>query len=118
MKKNTIYCLSFLVALVIAMTSCKTLKTSYSTPKTSYTNALPADASMIIALDVKSILKKAELTEGKNTDLKQKAINLLRGKISPAVLETIEKAIQKPEESGINIASPLYIAFTKIKLER
>jgi hypothetical protein len=119
MKKNTIYCLSLLLVLVIAITSCKTLKTSYNTPKASYTNALPADALMIVSLDVKSILKKAELTEGKNTDLKQKAINLLKEKINhPTLPAIVEKVIQKPEESGINIAAPLYVAFTGATKEK
>ncbi|KAA6321964.1 hypothetical protein EZS27_028444 [termite gut metagenome] len=115
MKKNMVYCLSLLVALIIVIASCKTLKTIYKTPKTTYTDALPADASMILSFDVKSILKKAELSEGKNTDLKRKAIDFLKARMSsPASFAFIEKVIQKPEESGINIAAPFYIAFTEI----
>ncbi|KAA6343500.1 hypothetical protein EZS27_008825 [termite gut metagenome] len=114
MKKNMIYCFSLLLALVIAIASCRTLKTIYQTPKTTYTDALPTDVSMILSFDVKSILKKAELSEGKNTDLKQKAIDFLKARMSPASFAGIEKVIQKPKESGIDIAAPFYIAFTEI----
>ncbi|KAA6306856.1 hypothetical protein EZS27_041481, partial [termite gut metagenome] len=111
MEKKTIYCrFSLLMILVILfIVSCN---------EKTYTNVIPADAALVLSFDLKSIMDKGGLNDGENVELKQKLVDALTlgGELNAESSELFKRIIKNPAESGIDIASPMYI-FSQKKTE-
>lgn len=101
MVKKMISRFSVLVVLITLFTACS--KTS------EYTTAIPADASAVAAINLKTLLKNAGANDKENEAGKQKLINMLKSGMNAATFQQVEKIIKDPNESGIDIESPFYI---------
>ena len=100
MVKKMISRLSVLAVLIVFMASCS--------KQADYTNAIPADASAVASINLKSLIDKSGLKDKENEAAKQKIIEALKGGINAASFQQIEKVINNPKESGIDIEAPIY----------
>lgn len=101
MAKKMISRLSVLVVLMVSLAACS--------DKSEYTNAIPADASVVVSIDFKSLASKAGLNDKEGTEVTQKALDALKSEMNAATFQQIEKVIKNPKESGIDIDSPVYL---------
>ena len=101
MAKKTISRLSVLAVLIVFLAACS--KTS------EYTNVIPADASVVASIHLKSLASKAGLDDKENEAAKQKVLEVLKSEMNAATFQQLEKVIKNPNESGIDVESPFYI---------
>lgn len=101
MAKKMISRLSVLTVLIVFLTACS--KTS------EYTNVIPADASVVASINLKSLASKAGLNDKENETAKQKVLEALKSGMNAATFQQLEKAMKNPSESGIDIESPFYV---------
>lgn len=81
-------------------------------PKTEYTHALPKDASMVVALDVQTIVQKSGL-EGKGSEkISSKLTDLLKGGLEGEAALMAQKIVNKPSESGLDFGEKVYLFAT------
>ncbi|WP_420186541.1 DUF4836 family protein [Bacteroides pyogenes] len=102
MKKKMIAKFSALAILTLFFTAC-------SNKKAEYTNAIPADASFVVSIDLKSLIDKTEIDSKENESVIQKIVESLKSGLDASAFQHMEKIIKNPQESGINIKSPVYI---------
>lgn len=88
MAKKTISRLSVLAVLIVFLAACS--KTS------EYTNVIPADASVVASINLKSLASKAGLDDKENEAAKQKVLEALKSGMN-AYIPTTGKGY---EESG------------------
>lgn len=100
MAKKMISQLSVLVVLIVFMAACS--KTS------EYTNVIPADASVVASINLKSLASKAGLNDKENEAAKQKVLEALKSGMNAATFQQLEKVMKNPGESGIDVESPFY----------
>ena len=100
MVKKLISRLSVLAVLIVFWTACS--KTS------EYTNAIPADASAVASINLKSLADKAGLNDKENEAAKQKVLEALKSGMNAATFQQLEKVMKNPIESGIDVESPFY----------
>lgn len=93
--------LSVLTVLIVFLTACS--KTS------EYTNVIPADASVVASINLKSLASKAGLNDKENETAKQKVLEALKSGMNAATFQQLEKVMKNPSESGIDIESPFYV---------
>ncbi|KAA6339246.1 hypothetical protein EZS27_012810 [termite gut metagenome] len=104
MTKKVIYRRLLLVVFAAAiMASCKD-KSSVS-----YTNVIPADASIVVSFHLKAIWDKVGLNEKENGDVKRKLTGILKEGIRKESFDLLEKIVENPTESGIDMEAPFYI---------
>lgn len=103
-KTNLFLSLSMLVTLVIVMASC-------SNKGAGYTNVIPADASVVMSFDVKSLSQKC----GVKDDTKQKMIEAFKNGVDAETFSQVEKIMNDPNESGISVNDKLYFFCTTDK---
>lgn len=101
MVKKMISRLSVLVVLIVFMAACS--------KKSEYTNVIPADASAVASIDLKSLAEKAGLNDKENAAMKQKMMDALKNGMNAATFQQFEKVINNPTESGIDVKSLVYI---------
>ena len=101
MAKKMISRLSVLTVLIVFLTACS--KTS------EYTNVIPADASVVASINLKSLASKAGLNDKENETAKQKVLEALKSGMNAATFQQLEKVMKNPGESGIDVASPFYV---------
>lgn len=101
MAKKTISRLSVLVVLIVFLAACS--KTS------EYTNVIPADASAVASINLKSLASKAGLDDKENEAAKQKVLEALKSGMNAATFQQLEKVMKNPGESGIDVESPFYV---------
>ncbi len=101
MAKKMISRLSVLTVLIVFLTACS--KTS------EYTNVIPADASVVASINLKSLASKAGLNDKENETAKQKVLEALKSGMNAATFQQLEKVMKNPSESGIDIESPFYV---------
>lgn len=101
MAKKMISRLSVLTVLIVFLTACS--KTS------EYTNVIPADASVVASINLKSLASKAGLNDKENETAKQKVLETLKSGMNAATFQQLEKVMKNPSESGIDIESPFYV---------
>lgn len=101
MAKKMISRLSVLTVLIVFLTACS--KTS------EYTNVIPADASVVASINLKSLASKAGLNDKENETAKQKVLEALKSGMNAATFQQSEKVMKNPSESGIDIESPFYV---------
>lgn len=102
MVKKMISRLSAL-ALIVIMAACS--------KQAEYTNVIPADASAIASINLKSLADKSGLKDKENEAAKQKMIEALKSGTTAATFQQLEKVLNNPKESGIDVDAPVY-AFT------
>ena len=100
MAKKTISRLSVLAVLIVFLAACS--KTS------EYTNVIPADASVVASINLKSLASKAGLDDKENEAAKQKVLEALKSGMNAATFQQLEKVMKNPGESGIDVESPFY----------
>lgn len=100
MKKGIIKKLSILMMGVVVMTSCADKVKIYE-----YTNAIPADASLVIELKVQSLLDKS----GAGDEQKKYVADFFKNALSDSSFSQVENILKDGSESGISIKSPVYI---------
>lgn len=101
MAKKMISRLSVLTVLIVFLTACS--KTSECT------NVIPADASVVASINLKSLASKAGLNDKENETAKQKVLEALKSGMNAATFQQLEKVMKNPSESGIDIESPFYV---------
>lgn len=102
MVKKMISRLSVL-ALIVIMAACS--------KQAEYTNVIPADASAIASINLKSLADKSGLKDKENEAAKQKMIEALKSGTTAATFQQLEKVLNNPKETGIDVDAPVY-AFT------
>ena len=95
MVKKMISRLSVLVVLIVFWTACS--KTS------EYTNAIPADASAVASINLKSLADKAGLNDKENEAAKQKVLEALKSGMNAATFQQLEKVMKNPRVSILRI---------------
>ena len=101
MAKKMISRLSVLAVLIVFLAACS--KTS------EYTNVIPADASVVASINLKSLASKAGLDDKENEAAKQKILEALKSGMNAATFQQLEKIMKNPSESGIDVESPVYV---------
>lgn len=100
MNLKTRFLLSALIVLTVFMASCS--------KKAEYVNVIPADASAVISINLKSLVEKSGLTGEDNEAMKQKMLDALKNEMTAASFQHLEKILKNPVETGIDIQSPVY----------
>ncbi len=70
---------------------------------------IPADASVVASINLKSLASKAGLNDKENETAKQKVLEALKSGMNAATFQQLEKVMKNPSESGIDIESPFYV---------
>jgi hypothetical protein len=96
MKKSLISRLFALAAMVI-MASC-----TEKSPE--YTNVIPADASAVVGIHIRSLIDKS----GINDDDKQALIDAMKSELSAATFQQLENILKDASASGLSLKDPVY----------
>ena len=70
---------------------------------------IPADASAVASINLKSLASKAGLDDKENEAAKQKVLEALKSGMNAATFQQLEKVMKNPGESGIDVESPFYV---------
>lgn len=97
-KRNLIYRISMLVVIMTMVASCKK-------ESSEYINAIPADVSALVGINIQSLVDKS----GVNDSDKQKLIDAIKGEFDAATFQHVEKIIKDGSESGLSVKDPVYI---------
>ena len=89
-----------LVAIVLAASCSSPVK---------YTNAIPAESTEIVSIDLQSLAVKAGVNDPQNAETLQKLSQTLTSGVSADAQKALETILKKPSESGIDFAQPVYI---------
>ena len=101
MAKKMISRLSVLTVLIVFLAACsKTVE---------YTNIIPADATVVTSINLKSLTSKAGLNDKENEAAKQKVLEALKSGMNAATFQQLEKVMNNPSESGIDVEAPVYV---------
>lgn len=103
MKKNlTLHVLSVLT-LIVSLSACSKIE------KTEYTHVIPANATEVVAFNLKDLVAKAGLNDAGNEAARQKLLGLLMESSSPALTAEVESILKDPAETGIDWNAPLFL---------
>ena len=102
MMKNLIKA-GFLAAL-LAFSACS--------PKTEYTNALPKNASMVVAMELDEMAEKAGLNGSSGEKAVEKLESLIKGGLQGEAAKLAERIIGQPSESGLSFDDKVYLFTT------
>lgn len=100
MVQKLISKLSVLLVLLTFVAACS--------DKTAYTDVIPADAAMVISIDLQSLALKAGLNDPVQEAMKQRLMSALKDGTTASTFEQLEKVINNPLQSGIDLLSPIY----------
>ena len=81
-------------------------------PKTEYTNALPKNASMVVAMELDEMADKAGLNGSSGGKAIDKLKSLIKGGLQGEAAQLAERIIEKPSESGISFEDKVYLFAT------
>ena len=76
MAKKTISRLSVLAVLIVFLAACS--------KQTEYTNVIPADATAVASIDLKSLANKAGMNDKENEAAKQKLLEAMKSGMNAA----------------------------------
>ena len=93
------HCFFLLSVLFLSLTSCS--------KDDAYKNALPADAFSVCSFDIKSMAKKAGVTNSKDGELQKRLTEMLSD--SEEAEAYYKELIQNPSKSGVDLTSPAYL---------
>lgn len=99
-KKNLIHSLAALLLVVLSVSSCS--------KKDEYTNVIPADAGVVVSINVNSMIEKSGLDGKSKEAMVQKFLDRLKPEVSGASFQQIEKMVKNPEESGLSVRDKIY----------
>lgn len=103
MKRSNLFSvLSALVMLVMFLASCS--------KKVDYVGVIPANAPLVVSLDLKSLAEKSGLND--NESAKTKLTDALKSGLNAEALQYMEKVMKDPSESGISLSDKVYIFTT------
>ena len=105
MKKSMSLRLALMAVLMVFVSACS--------KKSEYTNVIPANASTVASIHVKSLAEKAGLNDKENKEVQQKLIESLKSGTNAATFQQIEMIIKDPKKSGIDITEPIYVFSTE-----
>ena len=88
-----------LSVLFLSLTSCS--------KDDAYKNALPADAFSVCSFDLKSMAKKAGVTNSKDGELQKRLTEMLSD--SEEAEAYYKELIQNPSKSGVDLKSPVFL---------
>lgn len=100
MAKKMISRLSVLAVLIVFLAACS--------KQTEYTNVIPADATAVASIDLKSLANKAGMNDKENEAAKQKLLEAEK-RDECATFQQLEKVINNPGASGLDPEAPIYI---------
>ena len=80
MKKNLFLHLSVLAVLIVFVSAC-------SSKKTEYTNVIPADASQVVELNMKSLSDKAGMKDKETKEALQKLTDAMKSGMNAATFQ-------------------------------
>ena len=101
MVKKMISQLSALAVLIVFLTACS--------KQSEYTNVIPADATAVASIDLKSLANKAGMNDKENEAAKQKLLEAMKSGMNAATFQQLEKVINNPGASGLDPEAPIYI---------
>ena len=101
MAKKMISRLSVLAVLIVFLAACS--------KQTEYTNVIPADATAVASIDLKSLANKAGMNDKENEAAKQKLLEAMKSGMNAATFQQLEKVINNPGASGLDPEAPIYI---------
>ena len=101
MAKKMISRLSVLAVLIVFLAACS--------KQTEYTNVIPADATAVASIDLKSLANKAGMNDKENEAAKQKLLEAMKSGMNAATFQQLEKVINTPGASGLDPEAPIYI---------
>lgn len=81
-------------------------------PQTEYTDALPKDASVVVAMDLQSMVRKAGLEGEGSRKVTDKLTQLLKGGLEGDAAQLAEKMVNDPAESGLSFTDKVYLFVT------
>lgn len=81
-------------------------------PKTEYTHALPKDASVVVALELDEMAKKAGLDSAEGQPVVNKLKGFLKGGLQGDAAQLAERIIDQPSESGLSFNEKVYLFAT------
>ena len=93
------HCFFLLSVLFLSLTSCS--------KDDAYKNALPADAFSVCSFDIKSMAKKAGVTNSKDGELQKRLTEMLSD--SEEAEAYYKELIQNPSKSGVDLKSPVFL---------
>lgn len=102
MKKNLFLHLSVLAVLIVFVSAC-------SSKKTEYTNVIPADASQVVELNMKSLSDKAGMKDKETKEALQKLTDAMKSGMNAATFQQLEAVLKDPAKSGVDVDAPIYI---------
>ena len=94
MKK--FYVVSLLVLMVMALSSCS---------KTDYQKVIPANAALVVKVDVKAIAEKSEFSKSKSMQQVEKSLSLV---VKDKDMKKVKDYIEDPMSMGIDFSVPAY----------
>ena len=95
MKK--IYVVSLVALMVMALCSCS---------KTDYQKVIPANAALVVKVDVKAIAEKSEFSKSKTMQKVEKSLSLV---VKDKDMGKVKEYIDDPMKMGIDFSEPAYV---------
>ena len=81
-------------------------------PKTEYTNALPKDASVVVAMELDEMAQKAGLNGAEGQKVVDKLKGFLKGGLQGEAARLAERIVEQPSESGLSLNDKVYLFAT------
>ena len=85
---------------------------SACSPKTEYTNALPKNASMVVAVELDEMAGKAGLNGSSGEKAVGKLKSLVKGGLQGEAAKLAERIIEQPSESGLSFDEKVFLFAT------
>lgn len=95
---------SAFIGLLIGLASC--------TPRTEYTDALPRNASMVVALELDEMAEKAGLDDKAGKKVTDKLTTFLKSGLQGDAAKLAERIVAKPSELGLSFEDKVYLFAT------
>lgn len=102
MKKSLFPHLSVLAVLIVFVSSC-------SQKAAEYTNAIPADATEVVSINLKSLAEKAGIGDKDNKEALAKLTDAMKSGMNAATFQQLEAVMKDPSKSGVDVTAPVYI---------
>lgn len=102
MKKSLSLHLMALAMLLMLASAC-TKKAA------EYTNAIPADATEVVAVNLKSLAAKAGINDKDNKESMAKLTDAMKSGMSAATFQQMEIIMKDPTKSGVDVTAPVYV---------
>lgn len=106
MKKSLFPRLALMAVLMAMVSAC-----SDKAPE--YTNIIPADASSVVSINMKSLVDKAGFNDKETQQAKDKLIEAMKSEMNAATFQQMEMILKDPKRSGVDVSAPLYIFSTE-----